>query len=196
MAVDQPADLGVEPVVTVDPAFAPLVAAARERKLVSFDYRVPERDAPTTRRLQPWGVVCWRARWYVVGHDLDRQATRCFRLSRITSPVTATSAAGAFPAPVNVDLLSHVARWGEPQEHRGQATLLVRPGRADGVRRRAERTLPGPDGDQVTLPFRDPDRCAEWLVRYGADVRVLDPPEVRDAVISRLKEIVAAAPIP
>ena len=32
---------------------------------------------------------------------------------------------------------------------------------------------------------------AGWLVGYGADVRVLDPPEVREAVIQRLKEIAA-----
>src|SRR5690606_40605444 len=65
-------------------------AAARERRAVTFAYRVPEDDAPTTRRLQPWGVVCWRGRWYVVGHDLDRDAPRCFRLSRIVGAVRAT----------------------------------------------------------------------------------------------------------
>ena len=45
------------------------------------------RRARRTRRLQPWGVVCWRGRWYVVGHDLDRGAARCFRLSRIVGAV-------------------------------------------------------------------------------------------------------------
>lgn len=53
--VDPHATLGVEPVVTVDPAFAALTAAARDRRPVSFDYRVPSGDAPTHRRVQPWG---------------------------------------------------------------------------------------------------------------------------------------------
>jgi proteasome accessory factor B len=47
----------------------------------------------------------------------------------------------------------------------------------------------GPDGDVAVLPYHCADGFASWLVGHGTDVRVLDPPEVRDAVISRLKEI-------
>src|SRR5689334_6274210 len=65
--VDPTTTLGVEPVVTVDPTFEPLTAAVRARQAVSFGYRPPEADAVATRRLRPWGVVCWRGRWYVVG---------------------------------------------------------------------------------------------------------------------------------
>src|SRR5215831_9003413 len=101
--VDPHATLGVEPVVVVDPAFAPLQAAARERRAVRFDYRVPEEDAAKTRRLQPWGVVSWRGRWYVVGHDLDREATRSFRLSRIVGEVVGSGPAEAFTRPSDVD---------------------------------------------------------------------------------------------
>jgi proteasome accessory factor B len=187
--VDPQATLGVEPVVTVDPAFAPLTRAARERRVATFSYRVPEHDAPTSRRLQPWGVVCWRGRWYVVGHDLDRAATRCFRLSRIAGPVSLADPAGAYQPPAGVDLISHVARWFGPVEHTGRATVLVRPGRAAGVRRWAQDVVPGPDGDRMVVRYSDPYGLAGWLVGYGADVRVLDPPEVREAVIQRLKEV-------
>jgi proteasome accessory factor B len=191
--LDPHATLGVEPVVTVDPAFAPLAAAARERRVVRFDYRVPERDAPSTRRLQPWGVVCWRARWYVVGHDLDRDGTRCFRLSRLVGPVVASGPAGAFTPPADVDLITYVAHSSGPVERTGRATVLVRPGSADGLRRWAERVRPSPDGDLAVLAYHSAEELAHWLVGYGADVRVLDPPEVRDAVITRLKEITANA---
>lgn len=190
--VDPQATLGVEPVVTVDPAFAALTAAARDRRPVSFDYRVPSGDAPTHRRVQPWGVVCWRGRWYVVGHDQDRQATRCFRLSRVVGPVRLTGRPGAYTPPDDVDLLSHVARWSGPVERTGVATVLARPGRAAGLRRTAESCVPAVDGDRLTLRYAEPEGLAAHLAGYGADVRVLDPPEVRDLVIQRLKEIVAA----
>ncbi len=187
--VDPDATLGVEPVVTVDPAFGPLTAAVRDRATVSFDYRVPEDDTASTRRLQPWGVVCWRGRWYVVGHDLDRGAERCFRLSRIVGAVRRIGRPGGYAPPEGVDLISYVARWSGPSDRSGRATVLVRPGRGAGVRRWAEEVIPGEDGDRVVLRYADPEGLASWLVGYGADVVVLDPPEVRDAAIRRLREI-------
>ena len=189
--VDPQATLGVEPVVTVDPAFGPLTSAARNRRAVTFAYRAPERDEPTIRRLEPWGVVCWQGRWYVVGHDRDRRATRCFRLSRIVGNVRATGRAGAFARPENEDLISHVARWSGPVPHNGHATVTVRPGRAAGLRRSAIDTVAGADGDMLTIPYADIDRLAATLVGYGGYVRVEGPPELREAVIQQLKEVAA-----
>jgi len=187
--VDPQATLGVEPVVTVDPSFGPLQFAARQRRAVTFPYRIPEKDAPATRRLQPWGVVCWKGRWYVVGHDLDRDAARCFRLSRIVGAVAPFGEAGAYTPPAGVDLISHVAHFSGPVERSSRAQVWVRTGRAAGVRRWAEEVVPGPDGDRLTLPYGDPESFAKWLVRYGSDVLVLGPDEVRKAVVARLREL-------
>lgn len=190
--VDPQATLGVEPVVTVDPAFGPLTAAARARRAVTFSYRVPELDEAKARRLEPWGVVCWKGRWYVVGHDRDRDATRCFRLSRIVGGVRAVGAEGAFTPPPNEDLIGHVARFSGPAEARnGRASVVVRPGRAAGLRRWASEAVPGPDGDRLTIPYADVEWLASRLVGYGADVRAEGPPELRDAVVQQLKEVVA-----
>ncbi|GIE11206.1 helix-turn-helix transcriptional regulator [Paractinoplanes ferrugineus] len=189
--VDPQATLGVEPVVTVDPAFGPLTTAARDRRAVTFSYRVPEVDDPATRRLEPWGVVCWRGRWYVVGHDRDRSATRCFRLSRIVGNVRTVGRSGAFAPPVNADLFSHVAGWDGQTPRNGRATVVARPGKAAGLRRWAVETLPSPDGDRLTLPYADAERLAATIAGYGPDVRVEGPPEVRDAVIQILKEVMA-----
>ncbi len=197
--VDPHATLGVEPMVTVDPAFEPLTAAVRDRQAVTFDYRVPEEDSATRRSLQAWGVVCWRGRWYTVGHDLDRDAARCFRLSRIVGAVRRSGPPGAY-GPPEVDLITYVARWSGPVERPGRASVLVRPGRGVGIRRHAESVQhgadgTGPDGDDLlTLRYADAESLAGWLVGYGADVRVVDPPEVRDFVIKRLHEISAAHP--
>jgi proteasome accessory factor B len=189
--VDPQATLGVEPVVTVDPAFAPLTNAARDRRAVTFSYRVPEVDVPATRRLEPWGVVCWRGRWYVVGHDRDRNATRCFRMSRIVGNVRPVGRPAAFTPPANADLISHVAGWDGPRQRTGRATVTCRPGKAAGLRRWAVESVPGPDGDRLTIPYADADGLAATIVGYGPDVRADGPPEVREAVIQQLKEVVA-----
>jgi proteasome accessory factor B len=191
--VDVHATPGIEPVVTVDPSFGPLQTAARERYEVRFDYRTPEDDAAQTRRLQPWGVVSWRGRWYVVGHDLDRAATRCFRLSRVVGAVTAVGEPGSFEPPTGTDLISHVAHWSGPAEHPNRATVLVKSGKAAGLRRQAEEIVAGPDGDHATLTYSDPDGFARWIVGYGSDVVVLAPEEARKATIARLRDLVAQA---
>ena len=211
--VDPQATLGVEPVVTVDAAFGPLTTATRNRQAVTFDYRVPEADRATRRRLQPWGVVCWRGRWYVVGYDLDRQAERCFRMSRMVSAVRPDGPTGAYELPDKLDLISYVAHSYSHPEHTKRATLLVAPGRAAGVRRWAESVTPADSpasvesaasgaparsrkdasrrGDVVVIGYSDPYGFASWIVGYGADVEVVEPAEVRDAVIDHLREMIA-----
>jgi proteasome accessory factor B len=203
--VDPHATLGVEPVIAVDASFEPLTAAARARQAVTFEYKVPENDASAVRHLQPWGVACWHGRWYVVGHDIDRDAARCFRLSRIVGKVRPIGEPQVFMPPPDVDLISYVARWSGPVERNRTARVLARPGRAAGVRRWAQQCASTPEGDVLDLRYADAEGFATWLVGYGADVTVLEPTEVRDAVIARLREIsammggetaVPASPVP
>lgn len=121
---------------TSDPAFAPLYAAVKDRRAVRFDYRKDPAGPPQTRSVQPWGLVSYRGWWYVVGHDSERQATRTFRLSRITGPVAAVGRPGAVDVPADVDLLSRVARSGDDTSALTATALLrIRPGRAAGLRR-------------------------------------------------------------
>src|ERR1700735_1454692 len=80
---------GIEPrLQTGEAAFGPLWQAVRDGRPVSFGYLAAGRSAPQQRRLEPWGVVNRRGRWYVVGLDLDRGEQRVFRLSRIAGPVS------------------------------------------------------------------------------------------------------------
>jgi proteasome accessory factor B len=59
------------------------------------------------------------------------------------------------------------------------------------LRRLATETVPGPDGDRLTVAYSDVEWLASRLVGYGADVRADGPPELREAVIQQLKEVVA-----
>ncbi|MBW8766999.1 MAG: WYL domain-containing protein, partial [Geodermatophilales bacterium] len=130
-----------------EPAFEPCYTAARDRRQLEFDYRRPDEDTPTRRHVQPWGVVAWHGRWYLVGLDLDRQAPRQYRLSRVVGTPKATGPAGAFEPPAGLDLAGVVAGQVGGEEH--LVVVRARPGTAIGLRRHATPLGPaeGDDGD-------------------------------------------------
>jgi proteasome accessory factor B len=178
-----------------EPAFEPCYAAARDRRELHFDYRRPDEDEPAPRRVQPWGVVAWHGRWYLVGHDLDRQGTRVFRLSRVVGTPQAAGPAGAFTPPEGVDLSAVVARSiGGGQER--LAVVRARPGTANGLRRWATPLGPAGDGeengdDRLQLRTTELGRLADQLAALGPDVLVEGPAELRDAVVARLRRLAA-----
>ncbi|MGY1782806.1 helix-turn-helix transcriptional regulator, partial [Geodermatophilus sp. SYSU D01036] len=175
-----------------EPAFEPCYAAARDRRVLTFDYRRPDEDAPARRHVQPWGVVAWHGRWYLVGLDLDRQAPRVFRLSRVVGTPRAAGPENAFEPPPDLDLAGIVAgQFGG----RGEEQLVIvraRPGTAVGLRRWATPLGAGPDGeDRLQLRTTEPGRLADQLAAYGPDVVVESPTAVRDAVVERLTRLAA-----
>lgn len=174
-----------------EPAFEPCYAAARDRRRLEFGYQRPDEDAPARRRVEPWGVVAWHGRWYLVGHDLDRAAPRVFRLSRVVGTPKATGSAGAFEPPEGLDLAEVVA--GQVTGEEQLVVVRARPGTAIGLRRHATPLGPADDGDDLLqLRTTEPGRLADQLAAYGADVLVEAPTEVREAVIARLTRLAAS----
>jgi len=178
-------------VEATEDAFAPLLAAVRAGQAVRFPYRPVGAAAAAERHVEPWGIVSWRGRWYAVGHDRDRGATRVFRLSRVTGDVRPVGAEGAVVPPADVDLVREVAGIAH-EEPAATARLRVRAGRAADLRRNAQQESSAEGWDVVTHDYADADRFAEWIAGYGADVVVLEPAEVRDAVIRRLRAAAGA----
>jgi proteasome accessory factor B len=173
-----------------EPAFDPCYAAARDRRLLEFDYRRPDEDEPGRRRVQPWGVVAWHGRWYLCGLDLDKQGPRVFRLSRVVGTPKASGPAGAFQPPADLDLAAMVAGQAAGEEH--LVVVRARPGGAVGLRRHALSLGPADDGDdRLQLTTTAPWSLADQIAAYGADVVVESPASMRDAVVERLTRLAA-----
>jgi proteasome accessory factor B len=195
--VDEVSSPTVEPKVkATEHAFAPLLGAVQASQAVRFDYRRSPPGAVMTRTVEPWGVVSWRGRWYVVGLDRDRAAPRCFRLSRIVGTVATVGAPGEVVRPVGENLMEYVL--GNSQEPRPTTTarLWVARGRAQGIRRQATvvgpRDLDGEPGDEVTVELRFPESAAGWLAGHAQDVVVLEPDVLRKSVRERLLGVLDA----
>jgi proteasome accessory factor B len=170
-----------------EPAFEPLWNAVLDRTRVSFTYRDGER-----RTLEPWGLTASKGRWYVIGWDTDRAATRMFKLSRMADLPRRVSRAGAYAVPAELDLRA-LARTLAPPDPHETALLAIRSGRAQALARRGEPAssdAPRPNGfDVFAVPYADLWRISEEISPHGADVVVLAPVELRDHVIRGLSAV-------
>ncbi|MGH3936550.1 MAG: helix-turn-helix transcriptional regulator [Pseudonocardiaceae bacterium] len=189
--VDTEPSVAVEPRVrATEPALTPLISAVQAGQPVTFLHRKHPAAQSVARTLEPWGVVSWRGRWYVVGHDRDREATRCFRISRIADPVRTVGAPGSVRRPPGVDLLKIVAGSAEPPPVAHPARLWLAEGRAHGLRRHATvlggMTVDGVAGDLVAVRLPGYDVAARWIAGHGPDAVVIEPAELADAVRVRL----------
>jgi proteasome accessory factor B len=159
---------------------------------VTFGYRKPDAES-TTRHLQPWGLAQWHGRWYLTGHDLDRGAARVFRVGRIDTVVTASGPTGAYDIPIDHDAREMVDSTQTPTSPPRVATLGVREGSGNALRRRARPVSPG-DGarsgwSMVEVDFRDVDRLADEVAGYGPEVVSLAPNDLTEAVVRRLSGV-------
>ncbi len=190
IAVDESALAIVEPQLATDePAFDAVFAAVTHRRPLTFDYQRPGQEVSGTRRMKPWGIVSWHGHWYVVGHDEDRDATRMFRLSRISGQPTFTGRPDSFQAPADLDLRA-LAQSLAPPPPDSSATIRVRTGAGDALRRRAARSAPVDDNwTELELAFASAESLADELLAYGPDVVVVAPIEVRERVVRRLTAI-------
>ncbi|MEE3754354.1 helix-turn-helix transcriptional regulator [Mycobacterium intracellulare] len=171
-----------------------LLSAIGSRQVVQFPHRSSRAEPYATRTVEPWGVVTEKGRWYLVGHDRDRDATRTFRLSRIGPDVTPVGPTGAVTVPEGIDLRRIVAQTvtdisaapagglARVWVAGGRATALRRAGRPVGERRLGER-----DGEVIELDIRSTDQLARDIAGYGADALVLEPQSLRDEVLARLR---------
>jgi len=184
--------VGIEPrLVRDEPAFAGLWDCVTRRQSVEFDYRT--RRGPRARRhLEPWGLVAWHGRWYVAGYDRDREAGRVFRLGRIEGDVVRVGRPDAFTVPPDVDLRAMVRLFiGDAPPI--VARIRLRGAAGGGLRRQASGP-PVPDPDHtgwsvVEVPFRDRFTLVEDVMGYGADAVLLEPPDARELVRSRLQAV-------
>jgi len=186
---------GIEPrLQTPETAFSPLWQAVRDARPVSFAYRAAGRSAPQQRHLEPWGVVNRHGRWYVAGQDTDRGSERVFRLSRIDGPVSFSGPPGSVTVPEGTDVRKSVSDWDSQPPQQRTGLLRLRHGAAHGLRRNAASETPEPQRagwDLVQVTFSDTGRYADHIASFGADVAVIEPVDLRDAVISKLKGVLA-----
>jgi len=159
-----------------------ILTIIREGLRMSFDYVPTPTSAPVRRTMDPWAIVPLQDKLYLVGHDLDRDAPRSFRLLRI-SQVYAKHTKATHPQP-SENLQGIVEDSLRAMNQRVDAVLTI----PDGVAH--ELAAAGQRREDGRFTLLDVDRS--WLARTAAgfapEVIVHEPADVRDDVIALLQE--------
>jgi proteasome accessory factor B len=168
-----------------------LLNAINAAQAVQFAHRSARTEPYTVRTVEPWGVVTQKGRWYLVGHDRDRGATRTFRLSRIGGEVQPVGPRNAVSRPEGIDLRAVVAQVISDAPTGVLARVWVADGRATALRRAGisvgPMQLADRQGEVFELETGFRDGLARTIAGYGADAVVLEPEALRDDVLARLR---------
>ena len=160
--------------------FDVLLAAISSHHVVTFDYRAASSREVTKRRVEPWRLLVRDGAWYLQGWDRTRDDERLFRLSRVQGKVR--SAPGATQS---VGPPATAAPKG------GTARLSLAPDRATDLRLRAiGPTTADPEragNDLIEVAVDDLDDLAGLIAGFTDSVVVVEPVELRQAVIARLR---------
>jgi predicted DNA-binding transcriptional regulator YafY len=168
--------------------------AVRAREVLRFDYESESAQSPY-RRVEPHHVVTWSGRWYLVAWDLDRGDWRTFRVDRMRpkTPTGPRFTPRDLPAPDVATFISE--RFRRPAWPATGEAILEAP--ASLAARWA--------GPEALVEELGPERCrlvvgswswtglAAMLGMFDVDLRIVGPPQLREAAAGLSRRYAAAA---
>jgi proteasome accessory factor B len=183
----------VVPKIGEQPDVPRLMDAIARRKVVRFAYRTGGGGEPHQRIVEPHGLYC-RGAWYLRGYDRGREAVLSFKLARVDGKINVDTGDDAdFERPAASSL--EVIRGPWEGETSFSATVAFHPDVAWWVQRRTGGREVQTRNDgwvQIQTPAADLDAFAGWVAGFADKAVVMDPPELREAVVARLRAAAGA----
>lgn len=188
-------DRSSAPVVVANIPELPSLPALREATAARAEVRFGYHGTP--RRLHPYSLLLRERYWYVIGHDVDRDEVRTYRVDRFDDEVVVGDP-GSFVRPDGFD--PRATFPSDPKllgdEPSARAQVLVDEPRASTIERElgeAAVVARRPDGAiVVSVPCTNLDAFRSWLFGLGEHAEVLGPPEVRTSVVQWLQALAGA----
>ena len=196
-------------VEVLDPDYSPelsgrlgkLEAAISKQRTVRVPYRAISTNELIERTINPYALLPDNGSWYVVGQDLERQAIRTFRVSRISGEIRfATRRERDFRIPADFTIEPY---RGIPPWQRGEITGEGRVRVAEATAWWVERLYGDRgriDGDEFVTPTASLPHLASWVLRQDGRAVPVAPAELRKLCAEALRQVKAAhegaAPLP
>jgi predicted DNA-binding transcriptional regulator YafY len=183
-----------------DVPYLPVVASAVwDRQVIQVTYQRWKEPTEVTRRLEPHGLVLKAGIWYVVARGDG--AMRTYRVDQI---VTATPCDCGFAAEPGFELVSYWHTYladFHRQLYTGRAVIRLS---GEGVRRMrhllsaaavtAVETVGVADADgwvRARVPIESADLALADFLRFGPDIEVLEPAELREQAARTIQAMAA-----
>ena len=160
-----------------------ITRAIAEHQILEFRYRNYDLSLES-RRVVPIGLSARSGYWYLAGVDQSIEEVRTFRLDRVIGTVTVKKGSKKFETPENFDSESLFERVKSVE-----ATIDVRRGKGTSLRALAASTKSIGEWDQIQIPILDMKTLSALILWHGDDVYVHSPTDLREIIISSLKEI-------
>ncbi|WP_221584145.1 YafY family protein [Microbacterium sp. G2-8] len=184
--VDEPI-LGFTPQLSArEQAFAPLEAAIDRAAVVQFAYLRPGSQRVRMRTVSPLALVQFEGRWHLHGDDAATGGPRTFLLSRIVSEIRTTGA--RFDSALREGAAERALRGLREVAARQHALIEVTPG-SEAALRLSRRAIPDAAVQGLVVPYVDAFVLADEIASYGPEARVVEPADLRDLVIERLRAV-------
>jgi predicted DNA-binding transcriptional regulator YafY len=167
-------------------AFNALSGAVLRLREVEFDYRKPGANRSQRRRVRPYHLAHRENLWYLVGHDLERDALRTYALPRIGG-VRVGDAVFVKPADFSPEKFFATALGVLGGDGDFAVVIRFKAGVADLVREREwhesqeMRDLPG-GGLELRLRLGALAEIERWVLGWGASAEVLKPAVLREKI--------------
>ena len=175
-------------VAAEQPNLGPLLSGLLDKQPLLFDY-VASDGNKTSRHVEPYSLAHRRGNWYLVARDVERDALRSFKVSRVVPPIRRGT--GTYEIPSDLDLDSQLGA--EPWEigEGDHLTARVRFDRA--LRWWPEQNLTnlsskeGPEGSvEVEMQVARLDALIQWVLAFGPSVEIIEPEEARAAMVEHV----------
>lgn len=172
--------------------FEPLAEATLSGKKLSLNYPGRNSTLSGTRVIHPQRLVHYRSNWYLVALCESASGLRLFSIDRIREPRVLVDDCTMVPvSELDEFLSSGFGIFGGSAKN--VAKLRFNKGAASWVAE--ERWHPRQisewreDAYYLTLPYAETPELVMEILRYGADVEVLSPPELKDEVAAKIKNM-------
>jgi proteasome accessory factor B len=165
-------------------------------KRVSFTYHTMGRDMTTRRTVEPFGLFFQSGHWYLAGRDIEKDAVRNFRVSRIADVQAnaKTPQTADYRVPSGFRLSRHAGSRKAWELGDGDAEMAVVEFRGASGAVKAASAL----GDTVRgapkqrrFRVRRVDVFARWLLSFAGDARPVSPPALVEAFEQIVRQTLA-----